>query len=224
MSVAPLPRPRTDRLTTTASRVSQPLTKRSLANRRQTVLWAKRLLPVIAMLLLASLALWPQISAQFDRTRISYRRGGLAANLEAGKLLQVRYHGQDARNRPFTVTANEARQVGAERVDLTQPKGDVTSENGTWTYGESINGVYRQHTGLLDMSGDVVLYRDNGVIMRTQSAAMDLKQGAAAGSAPTHAEGPFGVLDSAKGFALVGKGDVIQFSGKSRLVLNGSHN
>ncbi len=219
MTVAPLPRARADRLGTTATRVRKPLTKRGLASRRRTVLWSKRLLPVLAMLILASLALWPQISAQFDRTRISYRRGGLSADMEAGKLLHVRYHGQDARNRPYTVTADQALQAGSERVNLIQPKGDVISENGSWTYGESAHGVYLQHTGLLDLSGDVVLYRDNGIIMRTQSADMDLKQGAAAGNAPTHAEGPFGTLD-AQGFALVDKGNVIQFDGKSRLLLN----
>ncbi len=53
----------------------------------------------------------------------------------------------------------------------------MVSENGSWTYGESQHGVYSQHAGLLDMSGDVVLYRDDGVTLRTQSAAMDLKQG-----------------------------------------------
>ena len=220
MTVAPLPRPRTDRLST-ATRVRQPPTKRSLVSRRRTVMWAKRLLPLLALLLLTTVVLWPQISAEFD-PRITYRKGGLSADLQAGKLLHVRYHGQDARNRPYTVTADQAVQVGPERINLAMPKGDMLSENGSWTYGESLRGVYRQHDGLLDMSGDVVLYRDNGVTMRTQSAAVDVKQGAAAGNEPTHAEGPFGTLD-AQGFALMDKGDIIQFDGKSRLLLNGTH-
>ena len=65
----------------------------------------------------------------------------------------------------------------------------------------------------------MVIYRDNGVTLQTPSAAVDLKAGAAAGSQHTHAEGPFGTLD-AQGFALVDKGAVVQFDGKSRLVLN----
>lgn len=222
MTVAPLPQPRTDRLGTAATRTRQPPTKRSLVSRRRTVLWTKRLLPVVALLLLASVALWPQISRQFDNARLSFRRGGLSGDLQAGKLLNVRYHGLDARNRPYTVTADQAIQLGPERINLVEPKGDVVSENGSWTYAESQEGVYRQHAGLLDMSGDVVLYREDGISMRTQSAAMDLKAGAAAGNQPTHVEGPFGTLD-ALGFALVDKGAVIQFSGKSRLLLNGSH-
>jgi lipopolysaccharide export system protein LptC len=51
---------------------------------------------------------------------------------------------------------------------------------------------------------------------------MNLKQGAAASNDYTHAEGPFGTLD-AQGFMLVDKGNVIQFFGPARLVLNGAH-
>jgi lipopolysaccharide export system protein LptC len=96
----------------------------------------------------------------------------------------------------------------------------MTLQNGTWLTMRSRLGVFIQHTNLLDMWKDVVLYRDDGATLYTQSMSMDLKSGAAAGAQPVHAEGPFGVLD-AQGFALVDKGDVIQFTGPARLVLNG---
>ena len=222
MTVAPLPRPSIERLVATTARPRAAPTKRDLKGRRGTVVWSKRLLPVFALLLLGSVAMWPQIAQLFDPTRISYHRGGLVADLQAGKLLNVRYHGIDAHNRPFTVTSEEAAQAGLGRINLVQPKGDVVSENGSWTYTESLHGVYIERAGQLDMSGDVVLYRDSGVVLRTQSVAMDMKGGAASGNQTTHAEGPFGTLD-AQGFALVDKGDVIQFDGRSKLVLNGTH-
>jgi lipopolysaccharide export system protein LptC len=222
MTVAPLPRPRIDRLGTTTTRVRQPPTRRQMVARRTTVRWTKRLLPVVALLLLTSVAMWPEISRQFDKARFGFHRGGLSGQWEAGKLLNVRYHGLDARNRPYTVTAEQAVQAGPERINLVAPKGDAFSENGSWTYGQSQRGVYMQHTGLLDLSGDVTIFRDNGISMRTESADVDMKTGAASSSEPTHSEGPFGTLDSL-GFALVDKGAVIQFDGKSRLLLNGSH-
>ena len=222
MSVAPLPRAGMDRLGTAASRVRQPPSKRSLASRRRVVLWTKWVLPVFAVLLMTSVALWPEISRQFDKTRFGFHRGGLSGEWQAGRLLNVRYHGLDARNRPYTITADQAEQAGTERTNLIEPKGDTFSENGSWTYGQSQRGVFLQHAGQLDLSGDVTIFRDNGVSMRTQSAAMDLKTGVAAGNQPTHAEGPFGTLDS-QGFALVDKGAVIQFDGKARLLLNGTH-
>jgi len=66
----------------------------------------------------------------------------------------------------------------------------------------------------------VTLYRDDGTTVTTDSASLDLKNGAAASSEPTHAEGPFGTLD-AQGFTLTDKGTAIQFTGPARLVLNG---
>jgi len=77
-----------------------------------------------------------------------------------------------------------------------------------------------QHLGQLDLSHDVTLYRDDGTTLHTQSASIDMKASAAAGNEPVHAEGPFGTLD-AQGFALTDKGDVIQFVGPARLILNG---
>ena len=58
------------------------------------------------------------------------------------------------------------------------------------------------------------------VAQLTESAAVDMKNGAAAGTQPVYAEGPFGTLD-AHGFALVDKGSVVQFTGPARLVMNG---
>jgi lipopolysaccharide export system protein LptC len=82
-------------------------------------------------------------------------------------------------------------------------------------------GVFMQHSNQLDLSHDVVLYRDDGTTMTTSSAAIDLKNGAAAGGEPVHVEGPFGILD-AQGFTLLDKGSTIQFPGPAHLVLNGA--
>ena len=82
-------------------------------------------------------------------------------------------------------------------------------------------GVFMQHINQLDLSHDVTLYRDDGTTLVTASAAIDLKNGAAAGAEPVHAEGPFGTLD-AQGFTLLDKGANIQFTGPAHLVLNGA--
>lgn len=215
MSVSPL-RSRTDEIP--SRQANRTPTQASIVRRGFMVSWTKRLLPVMALLLLASIALWPEIARQADLNHLGVGHG-MSGELQAGKLVNMRYRGTDERNRPYTITASTAMQDGPERINLVDPKGDVISENGSWTLAESQLGVYLQHSGMLDMSHDVVIYRDNGITLHTQSAAMDLKTGAGAGNEPTHAEGPFGTLD-AQGFALVDKGAVIQFQGTSRLLLN----
>lgn len=192
----------------------------SLARRRWVVGIAKRLLPLAALALLSTVALWPELSRDTDRARLSYRRGGIEA--QSGQMRDATYHGVDDRGRPYTMTAATAQQVNPERVNLVGPKGDMTLESGNWLLLQSKNGVYLQHAGSLDLSDDVHIYRDDGTTMTTSTATMDLKAGAAAGADLTHAEGPFGTLD-AQGFAVTDKGAVIQFPGPGRLVLNGAH-
>ena len=106
-------------------------------------------------------------------------------------------------------------------MNLQVPKADVTLQNGTWLMVQARDGVYMQHAGQLDLSHDVILYREDGTTMTSDTADVDLKQGAAASSSQTHAEGPFGTLD-APGFSLVDKGAVVQFPGPAHMVLNGA--
>ena len=219
MSVAPLPKARSQRLSQPVGRGRPAPSGRALARRRRFVMWAKRVLPLLAVLLMTTVLLWPQLTHRFDLSRSA--RAAIR-EVREGRLVNLRYHGIDDRNQPYTITAAEAQQVGAERINLVSPKADVLSDAGTWTLIVSEGGVYLQHANQLDLSGHVMLYRDNGVTLQTASAAVDLKAGAAAGSQHTHAEGPFGTLD-AQGFALMDKGDVVQFDGKSRLILNEQH-
>ncbi|MBV9734434.1 MAG: LPS export ABC transporter periplasmic protein LptC [Acidisphaera sp.] len=219
MSVAPLPtaRSRGERLLGVPGRVRRAPDARALARRRILVRLAKWVLPVVATALLTAIVMWPQIDHLAEAGRLALHR--MTSGADGGQLTDARYRGVDERGRPYTLTATTAVQVSPERVDLVTPKGDVTLQNGAWLMLQSRQGVYIQHSGLLDLSGDVTLYRDDGVTVRTATAAVDLKQGAAAGNDTVSAEGPFGTLD-AMGFATVDKGAVLQFTGPARLFLN----
>ena len=224
MSLAPLPvasgrgarRPRR-----TLGAAARPLpSAAAIARRRWMVALTKFMLPMVALAILATVALWPEIDRTLNEARVSFRRGMPVP--ESGQLTDARYHGVDDHGRPYTVTAAIARQVTPERIDLTTPVGDVSLESGSWLMAKAQRGVYLQRTQQLDLSGDVTLYRDDGITLITDSAAVDLKAGAAAGAAMTHAEGPFGTLD-AQGFAATDNSTIIRFTGPGRLVLNGTH-
>lgn len=193
----------------------------AIAWRRRAIGAVKWLLPLLALLLLSSIALWPEIARMRDHAQRGLRRA-LQLEAEAGLMRDPRYHGIDERGRPYTVTASSAQQLGSNRVNLENPKGDLVTEGGTWVMGEAKRGVFIQHQSMMDLAQDVVLYREDGTRLYTDTATMDLKTGAAASADNTHAEGPFGTLDASEGFALVDKGAVIQFNGPSHLVLNGS--
>lgn len=192
---------------------------RDIARRRWLVLITKRVLPVAALALLTSVALWPELSRDAATARVAFRRGMVEP--ENGQLTKARYNGVDEAGRPYTITAATAHQVTPDRINLTSPIGDVTLANNVWLHGTSREGVYMQLLGQLDLSGNVTLYREDGITLQTDTATLDVKASAAASSAKVHAEGPFGTLD-AQGFSLFEGGAVIQFHGPSRLVLNGS--
>jgi lipopolysaccharide export system protein LptC len=180
--------------------------------------FAKRILPVFALALLALVALWPEIVEQADRARIVYGRGSLA--LQTGMLTSPRYRGEDDNSQPYTLTATSARQIGEERIDLVQPVGDIQLSGGAWLQVQSVNGIYMQKAGQLDLAGDVILYRDDGTTLTTDAATLDLHGGALAAAGQVHVEGPFGTLD-AQGMTITERGHVAQFTGPGRLVLNG---
>lgn len=196
------------------------ITPGRIARRRILITLTKWLLPVCAMVLLAMIALWPE----FERTTINTRvgNGQLTGEVEGGRMVDLRYKGIDEKGRPYTLTAETAKQLEPDRIGLTTPKGDITLENGTWMMLTARKGTFVQKASQLDLLQDVTLYRDDGTTLHTEAATIDMKAGAAASASPVHAEGPFGVLD-AQGFMLMDKGAAVDFPGPARLVLNGTN-
>jgi len=188
-------------------------------HRRWLVGLAKRVLPLFGLGLLLVVAFWPELQGNGDRSRITYRTIDVTA--EGGQLVEAHYQGVDTTGRPYTVTASRVLQVGPERTDLEAPKADMQMQSGEWLMVQAERGIYEQKANRLDLAGDVTLYRDDGTVLQTAAASLDLRASAAAGNEMVHAEGPFGVLD-AQGFAVLDRGAVIQFTGPARLVLNGA--
>lgn len=211
--------PPTERLIGVA-RPKRSLTPGSQARRRFVILIAKFVLPLVALALLTTMAIWPDLTHTASETRMRLKE--LASEFGGATLIDARYHGVDQHNRPFTVTAAKAVQAGPDRINLSDPQGDISLQNGTWLTLQSRKGVYRQNQRALDLSDHVFLYRDDGTTLRTPSASIDLKAGAAAGSQHVHAEGPFGVLDATGGFTLLDKGEQVEFLGPAHVLLNGA--
>ena len=194
---------------------------RYLVRRGAAVRFAKYALPVVALALLSSIALWPEITRTMERGRVTWHRLSMI-DTNGGLMRLPRYRGFDEQNQPYMVSAESAVQIGPDRYNLLSPRGDVTTRGGVWLQVQSRRGVYAQHDNQLDLSQDVTLYKQDGTILTTASATIDMKQGAATSSVYTHAEGPFGTLD-AEGFTLVDKGAIVQFHGPAKLVLNGAN-
>ena len=95
---------------------------------------AKRLLPVLALALLAVMVFWPEIEGNDERSRVAFRRVA-QPRAESLRVVAPRYQGVDEQSRPYTVTAAVAQQVGGEQIlDLEAPRGDMVLTDGGWVH------------------------------------------------------------------------------------------
>jgi lipopolysaccharide export system protein LptC len=202
------------------SRERRGLSRGQLARRRFAVRWTKRLLPALALALLAAVVFWPEIEGSDDRSRMSFRRTD-QPRAEALRVVEPRYQGVDELSRPFTITANAAQQLGSAQIlDLEEPRADIVLTEGAWVFVQARQGRFDRPANHLDLSGDVTIYHDSGIMLRTDSAAVQIDDGSASGDAPVAIQGGFGTL-TAEGFRLTERGAVVIFTGRAHAVLEG---
>lgn len=191
-----------------------------MARRRVLVAVAKRLLPIAAVGLLATIALWPEIESASDRGRVAFRRV-VEVRPDALHVIDPRYQGVDEQNRPYTVTAASAVQSGTEEVvQLQVPRADLELSDGGWVYLEAREGRFDKPRNQLDLAGRVTIHHDDGTQVVTEHAQLDIAGGNAEGDDPVAAQGPFGTL-TGEGFRLYDRGQVVIFTGNARAVLEG---
>ena len=214
---APMP---TDRAMLPLSRERRGFSRGQMARRRFFVRWSKRLLPALALALLGLVVFWPEIEGNEDRSRVSFRRM-VMPRAEGLRVVNPRYQGVDELNRPFTVTARTGQQPGSAQVlDLDEPRADILLSDGAWVYLQAHGGRFDRANDHLDLKGDVTIYHDSGVMMLTETAAVETEAGTASGDDPVAAQGSFGTITS-EGFRILDRGAVIVFTGQAHAVLEG---
>ena len=193
--------------------------RQPLAGRRYSrfVYLAKLGLPIAACALLLLVAVWPRLQTVFESAHFPAPRIDVS---EAGDLhmAQARYTGLDRNNRPFTITAELARQKPDLQglITLEKPKGDLTTTAGNWLELSANTGLYQQQPQLLDLFGQVALFQDKGNEFHSTTAHIDMAAGTAEGDDPTTGQGPFGNV-TADGFRILDRGATIIFKGHAKL-------
>lgn len=176
-------------------------------------------LPIVALFLVALVGVWPYV----QKENIAFTIGFVTSEITGDQspvMVNPRYTGTDGEERPYSITADLAHNLvqDTERVDLDNPKADITLEDGTWLVVTADNGVYARDSETLDLSGSVNLFQDEGYELRSETVRVDLAAGTAESSTPSEGQGPFGNLTS-EGFRVLNVGKTVLFTGKSHLVL-----
>jgi lipopolysaccharide export system protein LptC len=182
------------------------------------VMMMKVVLPLVAAVLVALVAVWPQ----FRELREGFRIELAKINLPTGgqRVTNARYAGTDSRGRPFTVTAEAAVQEEGQAgvIKLEKPKADITLQGNVWVAATATDGSFHRNEQLLQLSGGVSIFHDAGFEMHSENATIDLKSGVAEGKNKVEGHGPTGAL-TANGFRVMDSGARVLFTGPAKMVL-----
>ena len=179
----------------------------------------KFLLPALATALVLLVIAWPQLIPDERNLGLDFSK---IAREQAKTLnmLNAHYSGVDENNQPFNVTADMATQAPGNKdvIELQHPEANIKTTGGEVVALSARIGHYDREVETLDLNGTVHLTHDKGFEITTESATVDLKDGSAAGDDAVSGQGPAGELQS-EGFRLREKGQIIIFTGKSRMLI-----
>ncbi len=172
----------------------------------------------VALVLVVLVVLWPQLRTIEDEFLVKFA-SLKGASVDRIEMVNARYFGTDQRNRPYAVTAARALEIDTDRVELENPKADMTLDQG-WIMLNSDKGYYSKAGKTLELVGNVTVFQDEGYEFHTASAMVHVELGDAHGAEPVEGAGAFGWV-TGEGFELTDKGKRLLVTGKSKLVLTG---
>ncbi|MCL2469587.1 MAG: LPS export ABC transporter periplasmic protein LptC [Alphaproteobacteria bacterium] len=173
----------------------------------------RRILPVVIVLVLVFVALFPWLSGD----KIAVEMEAHVPNLMISKLHLT---GTDQHGRPYSVTADRALQVGNTQniIDLEQPKGEITDQKNIWMAVHAQQGRVDQNTKKLWLKGQVEVFHDAGYRAASEAMAVDLQTGEAVTDQPIVIQGSFGVLRG-QGLKLLDDGQRVIVGGPAQAEL-----
>lgn len=210
------------------------------------ILTLKIVLPLIAVACVAYIVIWSRhvpIVHPIDVVADVNQQSNSDVTVK-----KVKYDGVDAKNRPFSITAESAVQpqnpapppaakknvdednpgaapaapspasTASNIVNLKQLVADMTLTNGAWVAVTADDGVYHRDAGTVDLRGNVTLFHDTGLQFQTDAATVDLKNDVARGDQPVEGQNPNGEL-VAQGFEVRDDGQTVVFTGRAYMKL-----
>lgn len=183
------------------------------------VLSLKLLLPIAALLIVAAVFAWPDISTNDKVARLTPTT--ITRNdVETLRMLNATFVGEDQNRKPFTVIAKSATQSegSPNRVNLEEPKADLLLADGSWVAARADSGVFDRVERTLALTGHVRVFHDSGAEVLTSEAFIEMDDGRATGRKPVEAQSASGRI-TGEGFDITERGQRILVHGRSHATL-----
>ena len=174
-------------------------------------------LPVMALLLVVLVLIWPSLQSGNESFQLTFASIGEDADGITG-MSNARFVGTDAANRPYVITAATASQsnASADTITLNMLQADMTLGSGTWVTMTADKGVYFRIDNRLELIGPVDVFSDLGYEFHAGDTTVDLAANRATSNQAVNGQGPFGLL-SANSFRFSDKGNNLIFDGDVKL-------
>lgn len=182
----------------------------SLSRRRRYVQFMKFVLPLLAIVIVAAVLVWPQLAKRANLLPLNFTDVDSASSALVMK--NPRYRGVDAKNQPYVVTADRAIQdpQDDQLVTMDNVQADLTMNNGGWWSLTANTGYYDGKKRLLDLYGNLQAFSDKGYEMHGLSAEVNLDTKVVSSDEKVWGHTDMGAI-KANGMRIYDKGRVIHF-------------
>jgi lipopolysaccharide export system protein LptC len=192
----------------------------ALKGRSRMVGRLKFTLPGVALVALLVLIGWPQVQKRLYAQKPTLAQTTLVPKTN-NTATRPEYKSTDAKDQPYTITADHGVETSLYEIDLTKPKMEMKLKSGGVVTLTSNSGKLNKATNQMHLTGNVILTHSEGYYLETAQAWINCNQGSAHGNTPIWGNGPAGSIE-AKGFHLAEQGTKVSFIGGTRLLLNSS--
>jgi len=153
----------------------------------------KGILPIAAVVLLASVVAYSVMPRQRDKYVGVKQSGNLARDLTMTK---SSFTGTDEKGNPFKVTFAELTEDPTskdhKRADLKMIDADMQFENQSWVSASAKHGWIDADAGILKLDGGISIFTDNGYTMQTERATALIHENVLQGDTAVSGHGPMG--------------------------------
>lgn len=185
------------------------------AGSNRHVFVARIVLPVLVVIILAISIIWSQSGPS-----LKVKEATLAD--VQNTLEEARFTSVDKNGDPFVIEAERVIQQDPATMaaQLALPRGALKTKEGQTVSVTAKDGLYKHNEQELQLNGDVVMTRDDGLTMTTDALDVDLEGKNAKGDKPVTATTANGdVLKAQHGIEVTGGGEKILFKGPASLTL-----
>lgn len=176
------------------------------------VLYGKWSLLGVALLLVASLILWPLLTKDSSGLRVSFVDSKTAKQPPASPVMHnPEYSGSGTKGQQYKITGKTATQKKPTLITLTEVEATLSKPNGSWHILTAERAEYQQDKKLIDLYGKVTVLDGTKNTFSTAHATIDAATSHVYGTERITGEGNLGKL-VASGFEIKDNGAHITFT------------